>query len=294
MHYFQNCRNKCYNLINYHVFFGIIQACHTPSSIRIAICLHNRIKILDLDSGLYADTQVHGMSSPQLLFMIPHTQLMVMLYGHVSKIKIWDLNADACFKTLSEENGFYFTCATCISPANKLVTGSTWSDLHGFIKIWDMRSFVCEKVIKTQAVAHLVAIPYSHAVISSSDYAVKIWDVCTGRCLKTLEENHGNYKLKRGLLLQKFFFKKAGILLFNSIESGESVKVCDLNAGRQGFRLLGDRILIGKSNGLCYKEATNLIISLSRVDEAADWTSSTNNYLFANMERFLHTYAIHL
>uniref|UniRef100_A0A8C9LFF3 WDR5 protein n=1 Tax=Pavo cristatus TaxID=9049 RepID=A0A8C9LFF3_PAVCR len=87
-------------------------------------------------------------------------------------LKIWDVSSGKCLKTLKGHSNYVFCCN--FNPQSNLIVSGSVSDLCSFV-----HSDCCTSLI-------------------SFDESVRIWDVKTGKCLKTLPAHSDPVSFVRG------------------------------------------------------------------------------------------------
>ena len=133
-------------------------------------------------------------------------------------IKIWDIDAGVCLKTLKSHTD-ELSCLKYLNE-NLLVSGS-W-DFN--IKLWNIQTSTCTKTLygHTDCITVIRFDSDKRNLISGSlDGTIKIWEVDSGVCLKTLTEH------KNGVIALKL--TNGGILISGSIDN--SIKLWDIEKG---------------------------------------------------------------
>jgi WD40 repeat protein len=99
-------------------------------------------------------------------------------------VKLWDLRAGQCLKTLQEHTEPVWSVA--FSP-NGHTLASSGEDHTA--KLWDIHTGECLKTLgHTNTVVSIAFSPDGSLLASgTADYMVKLWEVSTGQCLKTLQ-----------------------------------------------------------------------------------------------------------
>ena len=97
-------------------------------------------------------------------------------------IKIWDLDSNECVRTLVGHSGFV-NCVEILSNG-QLISGSD----DNTIKVWNSGHVECARTlnVNNRDVACLKVLS-SNRVASSSKNDIFIWDINTGKCIRTLK-----------------------------------------------------------------------------------------------------------
>lgn len=125
--------------------------------------------------------------------------------GHVvsgsqdNTLRVWDVRTGQCVKTLQ-----HTYCIICIAAlSNGQVVGGC-SD--GNLRVWDVGTGQCVKTLadtfnrtdifmmSSRMATRIIALPNDQIVVSSEDSTLRVWDVITGECLKTLY-SHGSRRI---------------------------------------------------------------------------------------------------
>ncbi|WP_026734121.1 eIF2A-related protein [Fischerella sp. PCC 9605] len=179
--------------------------------------------------------------------------------GEDGTIKLWDVSSGQCLQTLQGHKGGVRTVVFA-PDGNILISCSTDST----IRVWDISTGKCTKVLQghTNGVWSVALLPIppnsplnkgGHRAIvasGSDDNTVKIWDITTGRCIKTLQ-GHTDW-------IRSVAFSKQGLLASSSLD--QTIRLWDLDKGM----CVG--ILKGHTHGVftvCFIGEGNILASCS-------------------------------
>ena len=96
-------------------------------------------------------------------------------------IKIWDLEANKCVRTLTEGESIRNLEAL---PNNRLISVSDYYSL----KIWNISNGGCVKTLNKIFIVCLKVLTDNRVVIATSD-EIKIWDIDNDTCIKTMNDH---------------------------------------------------------------------------------------------------------
>ncbi|KAH7150699.1 hypothetical protein DER46DRAFT_628659 [Fusarium sp. MPI-SDFR-AT-0072] len=190
----------CLQILKGHDDF-IYSVALTHDSTQLATASRDRtVKIWDANSGECLQT-LNGHASQINSVAFSHDSVLLASASDDRTVKIWDANSGACLQTL-EGHGGYVQSVVFSSDSTRLASASD----DNTAKVWDASSGAClqtleghSKYVRSVAFSHdsiricTNSVAFSHdstwLASSSDDGTVKIWDVSSGTCLKTLEEH---------------------------------------------------------------------------------------------------------
>lgn len=107
-------------------------------------------------------------------------------------IIIWNANTGECLQTIKV--GIGFNRFVAFSPDGKRIV-STATDFDGTIRIWDVKTVIKKEKLLKGHTGRIEEANFSpdmkHIISASKDSTIRIWDVNTGKCLKTIKDHSG-------------------------------------------------------------------------------------------------------
>jgi len=157
---------------------------------------------VEMFKKLFLKNSLQGHNDSIFSIAISSDNKFIISGSYDKTIKIWDVQTGECLKILKGHNGRIESIA--ISSDNKFIVSGSGD---GTIKIWDVKTGRCLKTLKLHPIIYInfeemrfylnkpIAISSDNQFIisGSSTETIKIWDVQTGECLKTLEGNNDVY-----------------------------------------------------------------------------------------------------
>lgn len=144
---------------------------------------------------------------------------MIASAGSDHTIKLWNSNGKGSAKTIQAHNGFIDTLAT----HNGLLISASYNE----IKIWDIEKRKVKTLLGHKDNVNVLATwPDKELFVSGSeDQTIKVWDISSGRLIRTIGE-HGSavdrlLALRNGTLLSCTF--KGAVTIWN-VETGTPIK----------------------------------------------------------------------
>jgi WD40 repeat protein/HEAT repeat protein len=150
--------------------------------------LDNRVRIWDLDSGaLLRECVGHG-ALIQDLSGEPRGRWLLSVDVDGSG-RVWDADSGACRHHLEGHLGRIHACA--LGPDGR--TAATGGD-DGILLLWDLETGQSTGGLEghTAAVGHLAWSTDGRYLLSSGDDGVRLWDLPSGRCLRSVELEGGS------------------------------------------------------------------------------------------------------
>jgi WD40 repeat protein len=154
---------------------------------RLAVAISNEnqttfIKVLDCSDN-YKIVKVFGTHLCWVTCLINLSGGKFATSSYDSTIKIWSYDNNTCLHTIQDIK-WVFSLAF-IKLIGMLLSGGD----HKFIKVWDIGSYQCVRVIHAhdRGVVCLLSLPNGFFTSGSYDMRIKIWDSNGFKCINTLE-----------------------------------------------------------------------------------------------------------
>jgi len=228
------------------------------------------IKILNLETGeCIRKFQAHSQTVQSILVILSNNQFVTC--SRDKTIKLFDMTSFECIKTFTGHSGLNGVNSIDKISNEKIISCSDDETL----RIWDLISGECNRIIKTKNLVSCIKVFSDQIVISGSIGYIQIWNIQTGVCLKTLNENY--------CLQRDFNF-------FENLQTKESLVECieilsNVSGDREGFIRIWNindgkclkKIKAHLKRILCLtKISINKIVSCSEDKEIKIW--DTNNF----------------
>ncbi|MBH8560714.1 hypothetical protein I8748_00565 [Nostoc sp. CENA67] len=184
------------------------------------------VRVWDIFSHQNLHT-LKGHESPVLSVALHPDGQLIASGSEDGTIKIWDINNSNCLYTLSEHAGDVW--GITFSPNGQLLVSGSYDKT---IKIWQLNEQVCIHTLKgyDDRIGAATFNPEGSLLATAGESTVDIWDVASGICLYSLEEEGHKGRVK------SVAFSPDGQLLV-SVSTDKTIKIWDLRK-RQCIRNL--------------------------------------------------------
>ena len=143
------------------------------------------INSIILESGIQSLIINYSSVYPSSICELPNTKFIVTSRNNIYEFDLYDKSISLYDNNygVNGHSGSILSC--CLLGNNKfLITGSEDRTIRG----WNIKTGNCEYVLKGHTYEVILIVPFKKGQIISSDtLTIKIWDVASKQCLKTLQ-----------------------------------------------------------------------------------------------------------
>ncbi len=154
------------------------------------------LRVWDLSTGQCLKTLTGHTGYVSRIAILPNGQ--VVSGGQDNRLRVWDVATGKCLKILTEAGDPKNGAASVLQPM-VLPNGPIVSIGHGDAHVWNINPDEPRQPYLRLPVGHYLTMLPNGQVLSTReykyenrDYAIQVWDVSTGQCLKTLQGHTGH------------------------------------------------------------------------------------------------------
>jgi WD40 repeat protein/DNA-binding Xre family transcriptional regulator len=220
---------QCWQILSGHTNRVIFVAFSANGKILVSAGEDQTIRVWDVDTGQCLRILTTHINWVQSIALSPDGQTLVTASDGTT-VQFWNVVSGECMRTLPDHNSYVWAVALN-SDGTTLATGSE----DKTVKLWDVLTGECLQILhghsdspKGDSFASRVWLvlfhPDGQTLVSASDNqtTLKLWDIQTGKCLRTLE-GYSNWVLSVAL-------SPNGTMLASSSED-QMVRLWDVQTG---------------------------------------------------------------